>query len=254
MTRRTTSRAPGMFPGRQPSSHPNPCLGGVCSRYAGSERTLRRSRIVQNDGCQAGSRNGFEPQGGTLAPNTHDGLETRQSEARRRRGGSGPQTRRRRGFHNAARVRQRAADPTTRRGSHNAARIPQRAADPTTRRGSHNAPRIPQRAASTSQTPRAVGRRPARRLSPETRRGADLTACRWHVPPYARAVSRRPARRLSPKRGQARVSRHASGVYPHIPRAAAARTRRRAGTTVAPGLGTRQRLAQRYLPSGTLAL
>jgi hypothetical protein len=111
MTRRTTSRAPGMFPGRQPSSHPNPCLGRVCSRYAGSERTPRRSRKVQNDGCQAGSRDGFEPQGGALAPNTHDGLETRQSEARRRRGGSGPQTRRRRGFHNAPQIRHIRREP-----------------------------------------------------------------------------------------------------------------------------------------------
>jgi hypothetical protein len=59
MTRRTTSRAPEMFPGRQPSSHLNPCLGGVCSRYAGSERAPGRSWTAQNDGCQAGSRDGF---------------------------------------------------------------------------------------------------------------------------------------------------------------------------------------------------
>ena len=58
MTRRTTSRAPEMFPGRQPSSHPNPCLGGVCSRYAGSERAPGRSWTAQDDGCQAGSRDG----------------------------------------------------------------------------------------------------------------------------------------------------------------------------------------------------
>jgi len=117
MTRRTTSRAPGMFPGRQPSSHPNPCLGGVCSRYAGSERTPRRSRKVHNDGCQAGSRDGFEPPGGVLAPTPRMVSKRDSQRPIGNTTGPGRETRRR------ARVPQGAVCPTTRRGSHNAPRV-----------------------------------------------------------------------------------------------------------------------------------
>jgi hypothetical protein len=74
-----------------------------------------------------------------------------------------------------------------------AARVPQRGAGPTTRRGS------PQRAAD-----------------PTTRR-KYVTNAASRGPPTCRGLSR--------KRGEARVSRHAGGVYPHMPRAAAARTR-----------------------------
>jgi len=185
MTRRTTSRAPGMFPGRQPSSHPNPCLGGVCSRYAGSERTLRRSRKVHNDGCQAGSRDGFEPPGGVLAPTPR--MVSKRDSQRPIGNATGPgrETRRR-------------------------VRVPQGAAGPTRRRGSHKAPRVPQRAAGMPQ-PRACHKRrepwpedrpPAGTTSPRsdrtTRRGIPASAMRRGLrdtPPggyYKRPLPSRP--------------------------------------------------------------
>jgi hypothetical protein len=133
MTRRTTSRAPGMFPGRQPSSHPNPCLGGVCSRYAGSERTLRRARTVQNDGCQAGSRDRFEARGAVLAPTPRDGLETRQSEARWQTRRLRPQTRRRARSCNAPRVCHKSRESWPEDTPPRVSQVP--GADRTTRRG-----------------------------------------------------------------------------------------------------------------------
>jgi hypothetical protein len=222
MTRRTTSRAPGMFPGRQPSSHPNPCLGGVCSRYAGSERTLRRSRKVQNDGCQAGSRDGFESQGGALAP-----TRPRWSRNETVRGtlanttAPGLKARRR------ARVPQRAAGMSQSREPWPEDTPPARTqvpgADRTTRRGM---PASAVRRGLRDPPPGRYCKRPLPSRPHDTARvptrvrAVSLTACRWRVRHTPPAVTAGHAARLVPQ--------------------CLARTR--------------QRLAQRYLPSGALAL
>ena len=114
------------------------------------------------------------------------------------------------------------------------ARVPQRAAGLTTRRGPHNAPRIPQRAAGMSQTPRDVAADLPRVC--HTRREAS--------PPTCRGLSGNAARRGS------------HGVPLTCARIAASRGRQDTPPGryhSAPRLGTRQRLVQRYLPSGPLA-
>ena len=238
MTRRTTSRAPGMFPGRQPSSHPNPCLGGVCSRYAGSERTLRRSRKVQNDGCQAGSRDGFESPGKRACADTDGGLETRQSEARwqtrrlpasKRDGG--------RGSCNAPRACHKAASRGLRTRRRRVPQVP--GADRTTRRGM---PASAVRRGLRDTPPGGYCKRPLPSRPHDTARvptsvrAVSLTACRWrvrHTPPTATAG-------------------HAAGLVPQCPGSgpgnasrAAIPTQRGAGPCKRPGAGPHKRAAGR---------
>jgi hypothetical protein len=222
MTRRTTSRAPGMFPGRQPSSHPNPCLGGVCSRYAGSERTLRRSGQYKTTAAKQAAAMGSSLREECLRRHrrwsrneTVTGtLATRRLPASKRDGG--------RGSCNAPWVCHKAASrgPRTRRR-----RVPQvPGADRTTRRGM---PASAVRRGLRDTPPGWYYKRPL--LSrphdtarvPTSVRAVSLTAHRWACTAYAADCDRG--------------------------------TRRGAGTTV-PRLGTRQRLAQRYLPSGALPL
>jgi hypothetical protein len=193
MTRRTTSRAPGMFPSRQPSSHPNPCLGGVCSRYAGSERTPQRSRTVQNDGCQAGSRDGFEP-GKSACAGTGDGLETRQSEAPR-------QTRTVRGTPANANSQRHAGKREEAPASNATA-----GAAPTTRRGMSRTPR---------DVANATGCRERRGMSPTPRAMARRPAAR----PVPVALGFRRRGRLSQKRREARTRRLADTASPPAPAA-----------------------------------
>ena len=136
--------------------------------------------------------------------------------------------------------------------------------------GSHKAPRVPQRAAGMPQ-PRACHKR--REPWPEDRPPAGTTSprsdrtTRRGIPASAMRRGLRDSRRTGTTNAPAEpTSRHGPGPHKRASRqsdsvplactaSAADRnrgTRRRAGTTV-PRLGTRQRLAQRCLPSGALA-
>src|SRR6266536_5185784 len=152
MTRRTTSRAPGMFPGRQPSSHPNPCLGGCVPATPGANARLGGHGQYKTTAAKQAAAMGVEPWEGRSRRH-HDGLETRQSEARRERGGPGTQTRRR------ARV------TTTRYGY---------------------APQTPRGMDRTTRT-RHVQTSPGAGLTtrghaPQPPLTVGLTACRWRTP------------------------------------------------------------------------
>ena len=109
MTRRTTSRAPGMFPGRQPSSHPNPCLGGCVPATPGANARFGGPGKYTTTAAKQAAAMGSSP---------------REECLRRHRGWSRNETVR--GL--SATRRARAAKRDGGCGSHKAPRVPQRAA------------------------------------------------------------------------------------------------------------------------------